>query len=64
MTPLPPVRKRTNYADLSSGDLTFALFWDKALGEIGAMREDREVLRPRQEKPRMRKKTRARKSKR
>lgn len=55
MALLPPVRKRTNYADLSSNDLTFALFYDRALGEIGAMREDREMLQPRKEKPRTRK---------
>jgi tetrahydromethanopterin S-methyltransferase subunit G len=43
MVKLPPVRKRQGYSDLSSDDLVFALFWDRALGDPGAMREDREM---------------------
>jgi hypothetical protein len=43
MVKLPPVRKRTSYGDITSGDLVFALFWDRLLGDPGAMREDREM---------------------
>jgi polyhydroxyalkanoate synthesis regulator phasin len=43
MAKLPPVRKRTSYSDIGSGDLVFALFWDRLLGDRGAMQEDREM---------------------
>jgi hypothetical protein len=43
MVKLPPVRKRASYSDIGSGDLVFALFWDRLLGDPGAMREDREM---------------------
>jgi len=32
MTPLPPVRKRTSYADIKADDLVMALFTDRVLG--------------------------------
>lgn len=40
---LAPVRKRTSYSDIRSEDLVYAIFWDRLLGDPGAMREDREM---------------------
>lgn len=48
MAPLPPVRKRTDYSDVSPNDLTFALFRDR-IAPAEAMRahnEDRELDHP------------------
>lgn len=41
MVKLPPVRKRSSYSDIRGDDLVFALFYDRVLGNMGAMREDR-----------------------
>jgi hypothetical protein len=56
MTPLPPVRKRTDYNSIKPDDLTFALFYDRVLN-TSAMRESREFdIVP--EEPKTTKKTR------
>lgn len=36
MAPLPPVRKRTDYSDVSSDDLAMALFFDRINGTAPA----------------------------
>lgn len=47
MTPLPPVRKRTSYADIKPDDLVMALFTDRVVGS-GALDPDKA---PKEETP-------------
>lgn len=41
MTPLPPVRKRKDYSDITPDDLVFALFYDR-IAPTDAMSEEGE----------------------
>ena len=43
MTPLPPVRKRKDYSDISPNDLTYALFHDR-IAPHDAMRPETEAM--------------------